>query len=212
MSTTSHLLPLHQKVTFVRAQEDPYLDSSQPQPSTSTDPLSGEEAYNFYLEVLSTSEKKDAKKVKTDESPRSKKIKTKEPGSQQSSTVQTAHSSTSSQQRTIISIPEEEPLSDRDNRLFLRAASENNLKVVTRYHTRGIDLETTDMYGWTALLCAAAARAYDVVEYLVEVGVNVNHTDKSGKTAVDYAKANRYNELVEYLESAGYVFLNRNFV
>ena len=98
-------------------------------------------------------------------------------------------------------------LLERDEHLFLKAASENDLKKVVNYYDRGINLETTDLFGWTALMCAAAAGADDVVEFLVNAGAKVDHVDKSGKNATELAKRNRFHNIVEYLESIGYVFV-----
>uniref|UniRef100_A0A914CAY0 G-patch domain-containing protein n=1 Tax=Acrobeloides nanus TaxID=290746 RepID=A0A914CAY0_9BILA len=195
--STNHLLPLHYRVSFVKGQEH---DDNQP--STSSDEnrqeLSGFEVYNFYQEVLSTSEVEGGIPVKDESGEVAQKpapsSRAKMPGKEE------PKPSTSRDDSDIEII---EAFTERDEHLFLKAASENDLKKVVNYHDRGISLETTDLFGWTALMCAAAAGADDVVEFLVNAGAKVDHVDKSGKNATELAKRNRFHNIVEYLESIG---------
>uniref|UniRef100_A0A915D106 G-patch domain-containing protein n=1 Tax=Ditylenchus dipsaci TaxID=166011 RepID=A0A915D106_9BILA len=66
------------------------------------------------------------------------------------------------------------PLTERDSRLFLKAAAEGDLASVKLFCKRGIDIEVEDMFRWTALMCAASA----------------DQVDCSGRTAASLAEKN----------------------
>lgn len=90
---------------------------------------------------------------------------------------------------------------DRDFRLFLKSAAENDLISLENYHVNGMSLEIQDMFRWTALMCASAAGSADVVDYLLRNGANSEQTDCSGRSALDLARKNNHFHVLELFEN-----------
>jgi len=70
---------------------------------------------------------------------------------------------------------------------FLEAAKNGKNDVVTLFLVGGIDSETTDGQGLTALILATHQGHADTVKVLLDNGADPNHTDTSGKTALIWA-------------------------
>jgi hypothetical protein len=63
---------------------------------------------------------------------------------------------------------------------FLRAAQEGNVSELMRLYRAGVDVNSADDYGWTALMCAVKAEKEEAVESLLSVGANPLIRDKHG--------------------------------
>lgn len=85
---------------------------------------------------------------------------------------------------------------EKDCNLFLRYAQEDDLKGVKRYISDGIDINTSDHYGWTAMMCAAKAGNYKLVQYLVENGASLECKDYKHRTVTDMTKCKK---ILKYL-------------
>lgn len=70
---------------------------------------------------------------------------------------------------------------------FLDAAKNGKSDVVGLFLQAGMDSETTDEQGKTALILAAAEGHTAVVKTLLANGADVNNTDKQGKSALVWA-------------------------
>ncbi|XP_074661977.1 G patch domain and ankyrin repeat-containing protein 1 homolog [Tubulanus polymorphus] len=86
---------------------------------------------------------------------------------------------------------------------FLRFAQNGNLSKLKEVFESGhVEVDTVDIFNWTALMCAACSGALDVVEYLVLSGANPHLRNNQHLTALDLArKANRH-AVVQYLENS----------
>lgn len=69
----------------------------------------------------------------------------------------------------------EVPLTERDERLFLKAAHDDNIELLIDYLDKGMDIETKDVFKWTAFLIASAEGALNVVKELLKRGCDVNY-------------------------------------
>jgi len=79
------------------------------------------------------------------------------------------------------------------------AASEGDLQEVQRFIARGIDVNSADYDGRTALHLAASEGHLSVVEYLIKHNAHVNTKDRWGFTAVDDAQRAGHNQILEIL-------------
>ena len=104
--------------------------------------------------------------------------------------------------------------------LWFMAAHNGDLAVVNFLIGVGIDINSKDEYGRTALMVAALWKRLSVVKFLIEVGVDINGKDEHGRTALIFAyhwidvhqkmsdndikikliKANKNNKTLNYLE------------
>ncbi|KAE9549829.1 hypothetical protein FO519_006963 [Halicephalobus sp. NKZ332] len=69
------------------------------------------------------------------------------------------------------------------------------------YIRRGIDINSRDFFGCTALICAVAQKAEDVVEFLMENGADWTIAGQNGLTALGLAKKKKFTEIVNFIES-----------
>ena len=95
----------------------------------------------------------------------------------------------------------DQPVTERDQRLWFKAAAENDLKLIKDYLRRGIDINSRDFFGCTALICAVAKRAEDVVEFLMESGADWTVSGQNGLTALGLAKKKKFTDIANFIES-----------
>jgi len=81
---------------------------------------------------------------------------------------------------------------------LVAADAQNQPEIVQRLLAAGVDIETRDTHGSTALLLATHHNAVEAVRILIESGADVNAMDKSvSKPDSNTHPANRYDELRE---------------
>ena len=68
-----------------------------------------------------------------------------------------------------------------------------------------MDLEMTDQYGWSALMCASAAGALEVVDYLLKQGANTEKQDSKGRGVLDLAMMNGHPQVAAVFEEWRYI-------
>lgn len=88
---------------------------------------------------------------------------------------------------------------------LLYAASEGNLREIRRLTASGLDLDSSDYDGRTAMHLAAADGQAGVIEYLVRQNVNVVPVDRWGNTPHDDAVRGGYTTVAETLSRLGAV-------
>lgn len=82
---------------------------------------------------------------------------------------------------------------------WFKAAQEGDLKVISTLIDK-IDLNITDIYGYTALLYASMHGHPDIVRLLVrEPNINVNYQDKLGNSPLHLAVKHKHNSIVSEL-------------
>lgn len=70
---------------------------------------------------------------------------------------------------------------------FLRYAEQGNLSEIKKLAEQ-VDLNHTDSYGWTPLMCACVAGHVDTIEYLLKCGADKEVRNNQGKTALQLAE------------------------
>lgn len=64
----------------------------------------------------------------------------------------------------------------------------------------GININATDDYGWTALMCAACSGAKDSVALLLQKEADITISDKSNRTAISLARKNHHNKILTIIK------------
>ncbi|MEM7617171.1 MAG: glutaminase A [Pseudomonadota bacterium] len=79
------------------------------------------------------------------------------------------------------------------------AASQGDLNEIQQLFAKGIDLDSADYDGRTALHLAAAENQIDVVKFLISKNINLEPVDRWGKTPLADAKTHENNDIVKLL-------------
>ncbi|OZC07699.1 hypothetical protein X798_05335 [Onchocerca flexuosa] len=96
-------------------------------------------------------------------------------------------------------ISKEQDDSKKNYELFKDAANGNMRGVVDYCRRKGMDINVSDQYGWTALMCASYAGHLHIVKYLLSLGVDVSKRSKSGETAADFALKCGHREIYRHI-------------
>lgn len=86
---------------------------------------------------------------------------------------------------------------------FIRASEIGDLNLVESLVRDGIDINSRNEYGETALIRAAENGKLDVVQFLIRSGANVDVVDYGGNSALMYASRYDHPEVVRELLRAG---------
>lgn len=166
-------MSVFEQVAFVRAVEQEKVVVSQPQPThTAVRPLNGDSARRFYDDVVSQpSTSVDGVKQLT-----------------------AAVAGRNRRRRTCSQSVKPVKVSE-----YFSAAQRNDISALERCLSSGVDVDVTDIFGWTALMCASCDGATASVQYLLENGASRCLTNTQGKTAVELAAQRGHVVVVELL-------------
>ena len=89
---------------------------------------------------------------------------------------------------------------------FLEQAREGDLAVLELFLKGGMDVETRDRSGVTALMCAASNGHVEATSLRIEEGAHVNALDHLGRRALDYATVHPESGVFKILASAGALY------
>ena len=88
-------------------------------------------------------------------------------------------------------------------RLLFRAAKKGADHILDDLLNEGIDVDTKDQDGMTALMWATYNCNLNTVEFLLDKGAAVNVKSESGHTALKLSEESLYPEIVELLKEYG---------
>ena len=172
----SHYIDPDKRINFVKAKGD--LQSTK-ESVTNVKKVDGKEIADFYRSLIS----EESTSNSTQEISVEKKVEKKK--EKEKSKVKVVH----------------QPITERDQRLWFKAAAENDLKLVKEYLGRGIEINSRDFFGCTALICAVAKKAEDVIEFLMENGADWTICGQNGLTALGLAKKKKFTDIANFIES-----------
>jgi len=89
---------------------------------------------------------------------------------------------------------------------FLEQAKEGDLAVLELFLKGGMDVETRDRSGATALMQAASNGHVEATSLLIAEGAHVNAQDNLGRRALDYATVHPESGTFKVLASAGALY------
>uniref|UniRef100_A0A0R3RJS0 G-patch domain-containing protein n=1 Tax=Elaeophora elaphi TaxID=1147741 RepID=A0A0R3RJS0_9BILA len=95
----------------------------------------------------------------------------------------------------------QDDVTNNSEQLFKDAANGNLRGVMDYYCGKGMDVNVSDQYGWTPLMCASYAGHLHIVKYLLSVGADVLKRSKSGETAADFALRCGHREVYRHIFS-----------
>ena len=84
---------------------------------------------------------------------------------------------------------------------FLKSAQEGDLDCVKRCLSEGININVTDKFGWTALMCAAFSGETDTVDHLLTSGADKSVRNSNDDTAFSLARLRKRKEVIKRLEN-----------
>lgn len=88
------------------------------------------------------------------------------------------------------------------NSLIREAEANNvhNLKKLLKSHPN-FNIDTTDQFGWSVLMCAAGSGSLSVVKFLLKIGANTELKDRNGNCCLLIARRKKYFNVVEAILS-----------
>lgn len=146
-------------------------DSSQPSHHLAANIVSGEEIKRFYDDLISTPSASGTTVTRKKRRPAV---------------------SNASKQRASCTKPA------KTCELF-SSAEMNNVDGIKKCLLSGIDVNLTDSFGWTALMCSACSGAEDAVRFLLEQNADKLVKNKQNKTAMDIARQKGHVNIVRLL-------------
>ncbi|XP_078692808.1 G patch domain and ankyrin repeat-containing protein 1 homolog [Branchiostoma floridae x Branchiostoma belcheri] len=197
MAAVREFLPKnHRLILFQRAKSEDSTrfigNKKKRKGPENTEALTGEEAKSFYEDIVTSSS------VADDESnplrqPNAKIVSQtpkQRPRKRRKETHQTE------------TVTWKEPHFIATVSAFLRFAQDGDLEGVEKCISQGgVDLNATDAFGWTALMCASFAGHQSVVRCLLEHGANWREqTDSRGRNALDLARKARHRNIVDLIQ------------
>ena len=162
---------------------------SDPEGPAESGPLSGQEARQIYEDILSLPEQSsNGGELKP---PRKRKMKVRR--ARKTSHCQTPGLS-------------EQPLPSVAQ--VFHSVQEGDLELVQSAVSSGFcDVNATDQFHWTLLMCASHAGHMHIVEYLLATGARVGwreHVDRKGQSAADLARLAEHSSIAQLIESSNY--------
>lgn len=91
----------------------------------------------------------------------------------------------------------------QDRLLFFEAAKEGNVSAIELLLDKGVDVNTTDKDGNTALIWAIRHNQRACILKLIEKGCKVNAKTNDGNTAFTFASIKNYDDIVDILKKSG---------
>ena len=85
---------------------------------------------------------------------------------------------------------------------YLNSAKDGNTKVVALFLQAGMDVNTKNSDGQTALMLAAYSGHKDTVKLLLKHGAFINVIDKFGDSALSWAAAENHTDIVNLLKKS----------
>ena len=208
----AHYIEPSKRIQFVKARDEFHSSNveAKKHAKAETRILDGKEIASFYRELIAEKNESDAIKLKQME-----KANMGVEASTSTNTlpeISTTSSMPKKKRKSEVKQVSQEPLTERDERLWFKAAASNDLKKIKELLSRGMAINAVDFWGLTALICAAASGAEEVVEYFMEHQADWTIKNQTGFTAANLARRKGHFEIAEYIENFGFVlntFLTR---
>ncbi|KAL5288300.1 GPANK1 family protein [Megaselia abdita] len=84
---------------------------------------------------------------------------------------------------------------------FFKLATENDLEGLRELTLSEEDINSTDDYGWTALMMASCENASETVKFLLDLGAKTDIADKKGHTALSLAQQKGFRNIIDLLDN-----------
>lgn len=94
-------------------------------------------------------------------------------------------------------------LTERDERLFFKAAELDDVETLYKYLQAGMDTNLKDPFGWSVLMCAAAGGASRCIQLLLHCGADSEYS-ANGTNAEQLAKKKKHTAIAKFIEDFRY--------
>ncbi|KAI6184487.1 hypothetical protein M3Y97_00601600 [Aphelenchoides bicaudatus] len=176
MSASLHLFDPQKSIRFIKSGE-----LSDETPKNETPQLDGEEIRRFYEEVIQQPSTSGTNVIKVEE------VEEIEEDEIEILDVVPPNIKKSRTEFT-----------DRDLRLFFKAAELDDVDTLFKYIQDGIDIDSKDEYGWSVFMCSAAAGSALTIQLLLERGVDFDYS-LNGMNAEQLARKNKHFAIANFI-------------
>ena len=158
-------------------------DESEGESRSKRTKISGEEARQFYEDVLLMPKESRSDKIRLKKKAESVKRRKRKDTKSQRKTREV---------KEITSL----------GQMFL-CVQEGDFEPIRSALSKGLyDINAADNFNWTLLMCAAHAGHMTIVKYLLDQGADwQHHTDRRGNNAADLARTAGHTNIAEFIES-----------
>ncbi|XP_059139669.1 G patch domain and ankyrin repeat-containing protein 1-like [Physella acuta] len=169
---------------------------SKNKPRESKSAYTGEDIKTFYESLIKeeplkhSSVQECTNKNKSSKSAKKKKISEKSDCCAKTATTETNNSNS---QSTVIS----KIRTERKYNKLLQAAQIGDLEQIKELLAQGLNINYTDFYGWTPLMCAAKEGHEEIVHFLLEQKADLTLCNSEGQTASELAEISGFEMLAK---------------
>ena len=88
---------------------------------------------------------------------------------------------------------------------FVLGGGRKHLDILQAFLDHGMNVDTKNHHGWTALMYASSYDSKEIVQLLFDHNANIDLKNNIGKSAIDLAKTDKIKEMIQNHVTTSYV-------